>query len=77
MKLQVIHGFAVETTAATVIQAASFWEFRCPRRMSFRRPFSVRATWRLNAVKWGIVGQMVWAWVLTVPVTAVIGYLTE
>jgi PiT family inorganic phosphate transporter len=25
-------------------------------------------------VKWGIVGRMVWAWVLTIPITGLIGY---
>jgi PiT family inorganic phosphate transporter len=29
---------------------------------------------RFSAVKWGIVGRIVWAWVLTLPVTAVLGY---
>lgn len=34
----------------------------------------VGASKRLCAVKWGIVGQMVWAWVLTMPVTALLAY---
>ena len=29
---------------------------------------------RLSTVKWGIVGRMIWAWVLTIPVTALLGY---
>jgi PiT family inorganic phosphate transporter len=29
---------------------------------------------RLSAVKWGIVGRMVWAWVLTLPVTALLAF---
>lgn len=37
VKLQIIHGFAVQTTAASVIQVASYWEFHSPRRMSSRR----------------------------------------
>jgi inorganic phosphate transporter, PiT family len=35
----------------------------------------VGATKRFSAVKWGIVERMVWAWVLTLPVTALLGYL--
>jgi PiT family inorganic phosphate transporter len=34
----------------------------------------VGATKRFSAVKWGIVGRMVWAWVLTIPVTGLLAY---
>jgi PiT family inorganic phosphate transporter len=34
----------------------------------------VGATRRLSAVKWGIVGRIVWAWVLTLPITGIVGY---
>jgi PiT family inorganic phosphate transporter len=37
----------------------------------------VGATKRLSAVKWGIVHRIVWAWVLTLPVTAVLAYLSH
>jgi PiT family inorganic phosphate transporter len=33
----------------------------------------VGATKRLSAVKWGVVERIVWAWVLTLPVTALLG----
>lgn len=32
------------------------------------------ATRRLNAVKWGVVERMAWAWVLTLPITALLSY---
>jgi PiT family inorganic phosphate transporter len=32
---------------------------------------------RMSAVKWGVVGRIVWAWVLTIPVTAILAYWTE
>ncbi|MGA0133903.1 MAG: inorganic phosphate transporter [Opitutales bacterium] len=35
----------------------------------------VGATTRLDAVKWGLVGRIVWAWVLTLPITITLGYL--
>jgi len=35
----------------------------------------VGATKRFDAVKWGLVGRIVWAWVLTIPVTMTLGYL--
>jgi PiT family inorganic phosphate transporter len=34
----------------------------------------IGATRRLNAVKWSFVERMVWAWVLTLPITALLGY---
>ena len=39
----------------------------------------VGATRRLSAVRWGVAGQIVWAWILTIPASATIGavsYLT-
>lgn len=34
----------------------------------------VGATKRFSAVKWGVAGNMVWAWVLTIPVTAFLAF---
>jgi PiT family inorganic phosphate transporter len=31
---------------------------------------------RLSAVRWGVAGNIVWAWILTIPVSACIGALT-
>ena len=78
VKLQIIHGFAVQTTAASVIQVASFWGIPLSTTHVISASIlGVGATRRLNAVKWGIAGQMVWAWILTLPATALIGCLTE
>ena len=32
------------------------------------------ATKRLSAVKWGVVERILWAWVLTIPITGLLGY---
>ena len=37
----------------------------------------VGATKRLSAVKWGVVSRILWAWVLTLPVTCLLGYALE
>ena len=34
----------------------------------------VGAARRLNAIKWTVVERMVWAWILTIPVTALLAY---
>jgi PiT family inorganic phosphate transporter len=36
----------------------------------------VGATRRLSAVRWGVAGQIVWAWILTIPAAAAIGAVT-
>jgi len=33
----------------------------------------VGATRRLSAVRWGVAGRIVWAWVLTIPAAALLG----
>ncbi len=36
----------------------------------------VGATQRLSAVRWGLAGRIVWAWILTIPLSASIAGLT-
>ncbi|MCU0242860.1 MAG: inorganic phosphate transporter, partial [Vicinamibacteria bacterium] len=36
----------------------------------------VGATRRFSAVKWGVAGRIVWAWVLTIPLSAMVAALT-
>jgi inorganic phosphate transporter, PiT family len=68
VQLRPIHGFAAETSAATVIEVAS----RLGIPISTTHAISsailgVGATRRLSAVRWGVAGQIVTAWVLTIP----------
>lgn len=76
MKMQTIHGFAAQATAAGVIGVAT--EFGIP--LSTTQVISsgimgVGASKRLSAVKWMVVERMAWAWVLTLPATGLVGYL--
>lgn len=75
VKLQPVHGFAAETTAAAVIHAASV--FGVPvstTHVISTSIMGVGASKRLSAVKWGVVERIVWAWVLTLPITGLLGY---
>ncbi len=75
VKLQPIHGFAAQSTAAAIIQVAS--SLGIPLSTTHVVSASIMgagATKRLNAVKWSVVERMVWAWVLTLPITALLGY---
>jgi PiT family inorganic phosphate transporter len=76
VKLQPIHGFASETTASLIIQMAT--TIGAPistTHVISTSIMGVGASKRFSAVKWGIVERIVWAWVLTLPVTGVAGYL--
>ncbi|MCY2992057.1 MAG: inorganic phosphate transporter [Planctomycetota bacterium] len=76
VKLQPLHGFAAETTAAMVIQIASHWGIPLSTtHVMSASIMGVGATRRLSAVKWTVVARMVWAWTLTLPATAALGYV--
>lgn len=70
IKLQPIHGFAAETTASLVISGAS--TFGIPVSTTQVITSSVMgagAAKRVSAIKWGLVINILWAWVLTIPLT--------
>ncbi len=78
VRMQPIHGFAAQTTAAAVIQMATHWGIPLSTTHVISASImGVGASKRLSAVKWGIVGRMVWAWVLTIPITALLAYWIE
>jgi len=75
-KLEPIHGFAAETAAALVIVTAS--HFGAPISTTHVISSSVigaGSSKRISAVKWGVAGRMVLAWVLTLPGAALLGAL--
>jgi len=76
VQLRPIHGFAAETAAATVIEAAS----RLGVPVSTTHTISsailgVGSTRRLSAVRWGVAGQIVMAWVFTIPACFMLAWL--
>jgi inorganic phosphate transporter, PiT family len=74
VKLQPVQGFAAETTAALVIYGASMVGVPVSTTHVISTSImGVGATKRLSAVKWGVVERIVSAWVLTLPVTALLG----
>ena len=74
VKLQPVQGFAAETTAAAVIYGASALGIPVSTTHVISTSImGVGATKRLSAVKWGVVERIVWAWVLTLPVTGLLG----
>jgi PiT family inorganic phosphate transporter len=78
VRLQPIHGFAAETTAATVIQLASHWGIPLSTTHVISASImGVGSTRSFNAVRWSVVSKIIMAWVLTMPATALLGYLFE
>jgi len=74
--LQPVHGFAAQTAAALVIESAS--HFGIPVSTTHCVSTSIMgvgALRRLTAVRWGLAGNIVAAWVVTFPVCAILGYL--
>ncbi len=74
--LRPVHGFAAEAAAASVIEAAS--QLGIPVSTTHCISSSIMgvgATRRLSAVRWGIAGNIVAAWVITFPVCGGLGYL--
>ena len=70
IKLQPIHGFAAETTASLVISIASHMGIPLSTTQVISSSIlGVGAAKRVSAVKWTVFGRMVWAWVLTIPLT--------
>lgn len=73
IKLEPIHGFAAETTAALTIMTAS--HFGAPvstTHVISSSIIGVGSAKRFSAVRWGVAKTMVIAWVLTIPCSALI-----
>jgi len=73
-KLQPMGGFAAETGAAMAIYTATSMGVGISTTHTITGAIvGVGATRRLSAVRWGVAGQIVWAWILTIPASATIG----
>jgi PiT family inorganic phosphate transporter len=73
-RLQPVGGFAAETAgAATLFLATALGVPVSTTHTITGAIVGVGATRRLSAVRWGIAGRIVWAWVLTIPASAAIG----
>jgi|PlaIllAssembly_1097288.scaffolds.fasta_scaffold03603_2 PiT family inorganic phosphate transporter len=76
-KLQPVNGFAAETGAASAIFLATALGIPVSTTHAITGAIvGVGATRRLSAVRWGVAGRIVWAWVLTIPAAAFIGAST-
>jgi len=77
VKLQPVGGFCAETAGAATLFFATFTGIPVSTTHTITGSIvGVGAAKRLSAVKWGVAGRIVWAWVLTIPMAALIAALS-
>lgn len=75
VRLHPIHGFVAETSAALVIVIASLFGIPVSTTHCISSAImGVGTAKRTSAIHWSIVERMIWAWVLTLPITAALAY---
>jgi PiT family inorganic phosphate transporter len=72
-KLQPFGGFCAETAGAITLLGATLGGIPVSTTHTITGAIvGVGSSRRLSAVKWGVAGRIVWAWVLTIPVAAAV-----
>ncbi|MCK9246335.1 MAG: inorganic phosphate transporter [Anaerolineaceae bacterium] len=77
VKLETYQGFSADVAAALALLVASLWN-GLPVSTTHTKTtaiMGVGASKRISAVHWGVVGEMVLAWVLTFPGCGLLGYV--
>jgi PiT family inorganic phosphate transporter len=78
VKLQPVNGFAAETTAAVIIQAASYYGIPLSTTHVITTSImGVGAVKRFSGMRWTVVERIIWAWLFTLPASGLIGYILE
>ncbi|MDY3809617.1 inorganic phosphate transporter [Desulfovibrio sp. PG-178-WT-4] len=76
-KLEPVHGFAAESSAALVITGASMLGAPVSTTHTISACiFGVGSTKRLSAVRWNVAGNLVTAWILTLPAAGSVGFIS-
>ena len=74
--LQPVNGFAAETAAAVVVLGSSLGGIPVSTtHVVAGSIMGVGATKRFSAVRWGIARRIVWAWIITIPMSAAVAAL--
>jgi PiT family inorganic phosphate transporter len=75
-KLETVHGASAETSAALVIACASVVGAPVSTTQTITACiFGVGSTKRFSAVRWGVVGNLIIAWIFTIPASACVSAL--
>ena len=78
-KLRPVDGFCAETAGALTLFGATLSGIPVSTTHTITGAIvGVGATRRLSAVRWGVAGRIIWAWILTIPASAAVaavGYM--
>jgi len=75
VRLHPVHGFAAETTSATVLVAAAHFGMPVSTTHAITTSIiGVGCAKGFNALKLDVVERIVWAWVLTIPASGLVAY---
>ena len=73
VRMEPVDGFAAQTAAAAVIQLATTWGLPVSTtQVVSGAVMGAGATRRFSAVRWGVARRIVWAWIFTIPASAVL-----
>ena len=76
-KLRPVGGFCAETGGAVAVITASMLGVPVSTTHTITGAIvGVGSTKRLSAVRWGVAGRIVWAWILTIPMAATMAAIT-
>ncbi len=76
-KLRPVDGFCAETGGALMLLGTAIGGIPVSTTHTITGAImGVGATRKISAVKWGVATQIIWAWILTIPVSFVIGAIT-
>jgi PiT family inorganic phosphate transporter len=76
-RLKPVHGFSAETASATTILSASVFGIPVSTtQVICASIMGVGSTMGTSAVKWGVARSIMWAWILTIPISAGIAFIS-
>src|ERR671913_498546 len=76
IRMEPVHGFAAQTVAAAVIQLATASGLPVSTtQVVSGAVMGAGATHRFSAVRWGVARRIVWAWIFTIPASALLAAL--
>ena len=71
VKLQPVHGFAAETSSATILTLAAHFGMPVSTTHSISTAImGVGFAKNPRALRWSVIQKIVWAWILTIPASA-------
>jgi len=72
-KLRPVGGFCAETAGALTLFFATHFGIPVSTTHTITGAIiGVGATHRISAVRWGVAGRIIWAWILTIPASAAV-----